>query len=240
MLLTDHESSETAKVAEFLEKFLRISNYCESECGFFSVLCIRNGQVYFYITHLSVSCQDHVKLFSDNDFPSQAAHLLSGQLLLKFLKTLKCPTFRYFMKGLGAVIKDCNNLERVEISNSYGSLHCLLEQVPNPRSCSLCIRFCLLNSFGARRLASLLPSFETVTHLNLCLAKCSPGKVTKLVAAIKHKTLEALTLNEIRLTSEVTEVLCQSLPELSALRTLAIGCVTECSYGAVKKIGCCY
>ena len=236
MLLTDHESSETAKVAEFLEKFLRISNYCESECGFFSVLCIRNGQVYFYITHLSVSCQDHVKLFSDNDFPSQAAHLLSGQLLLKFLKTLKCPTFRYFMKGLGAVIKDCNNLERVEISNSYGSLHCLLEQVPNPRSCSLCIRFCLLNSFGARRLASLLPSFETVTHLNLCLAKCSAGKVTKLVAAIKHKTLEALKLNEIRLTSEVTEVLCQSLPELSALRTLAIGCVTECSYGAVKKL----
>ena len=236
MLFTDHESSEIPKVAEFLEKFLRISNYCESECGFFSVLCIRNGQVYFYITHLSVSCQDHVKLFSDNDFPSQAAHLLSGQLLLKFLKTLKCPTFRYFMKGLGAVIKHCNNLERVKISNSYGSLHCLLEQVPNPRSCSLCIRFCLLNSFGARRLASLLPSFETVTHLNLFLAKCSAGKVTKLVAAIKHKTLEALKLNEIRLTSEVTEMLCQSLPELSALRTLAIGRVTECSYGALKKL----
>ena len=236
MLFTDHESSEIPKVAEFLEKFLRISNYCESECGFFSVLCIRNGQVYFYITHLSVSCQDHVKLFSDNDFPSQAAHLLSGQLLLKFLKTLKCPTFRYFMKGLGAVIKHCNNLERVEILNSYGSLHCLLEQVPNPRSCSLCIRFCLLNSFGARRLASLLPSFETVTHLNLFLAKCSAGKVTKLIAAIKHKTLEALKLNEIRLTSEVTEMLCQSLPELSALRTLAIGRVTECSYGALKKL----
>ena len=236
MLFTDHESSEIPKVAEFLEKFLRISNYCGSECGFFSVLCIRNGQVYFYITHLSVSCQDHVKLFSDNDFPSQAAHLLSGQLLLKFLKTLKCPTFRYFMKGLGAVIKHCNNLERVEISNSYGSLHCLLEQVPNPRSCSLCIRFCLLNSFGARRLASLLPSFETVTHLNLFLAKCSAGKVTKLIAAIKHKTLEALKLNEIRLTSEVTEMLCQSLPELSALRTLAIGRVTECSYGALKKL----
>ena len=82
----------------------------------------------------------------------------------------------------------------------------------------------------------MLPSFETITHLNLCLAKCSAGKVTKLVAAIKHKTLEALKLNEIRLTSEVTEVLCQSLPELSALRTLAIGCVTECSYGAVKKL----
>ena len=236
MLFTDHESSEILKVAEFLEKFLRISNYCESECGFFSVLCIRNGQVYFYITHLSVSCQDHVKLFSDNDFPSQAAHLLSGQLLLKFLKTLKCPTFRYFMKGLGAVIKHCNNLEHVKISNSYSSLHCLLEQVPNPRSCSLCIRFCLLNSFGARRLASLLPSFETVTHLNLSLAKCSARKVTELVAAIKHKTLEALKLNEIRLTSEVTEVLCQSLPELSALRTLAIGRVTECSYGLVKKL----
>ena len=230
MLVT--ESPEILKVADFLEKFLRISwNYCG--CGFFSVLCFRNDQVYFYITRLTLSCKDHVKLFSDNVVPSHTVYLRSGQPLLKFLKTLKCPTFRYSMKGLGAVIKHCNHLERVKISGN-NSLHCLLEQVPNPRRCSLSIRFCNLSSIGAVKLASLLPRFETVTHLNLRLTDCSARAATRLVNAIKHKTLKELELSGLRLMSPRAG---QSMPELqSALRILNISCLPGCSAEAVSQL----
>ena len=230
MLVT--ESPEILKVADFLEKFLRVSIYCE--CGFFSVLCFRNDQVYFYITRLTLSCKDHVKLFSDNVVPSHTVHLHPGRSLLKFLKTLKCPTFSYSMKGLGAVIKHCNHLERVEISGSNNSLHCLLEQVPNPRRCSLSIRFCNLSSIGAVKLAYLLPRFETVTNLNLCLTKCSARAATRLVNAIKHKTLTELELSGLRLMSPRVG---QSMPELqSALRILNISCSPGCSAEAVSKL----
>ena len=230
MLVT--ESPEILKVADFLQKFLRISwNYCG--CGFFSVLCFRNDQVYFYITRLTLSCKEHVKLFSDNVVPSHTVYLRSGQPLLKFLKTLKCPTFSYSMKGLGAVIKHCNHLERVKISGN-NSLHCLLEQVPNPRSCSLSIRFCNLSSIGAVKLASLLPRFETVTNLNLCLTECSARAATRLVNAIKHKTLKDLELSGLRLMSPRAG---QSMPELqSALRILNISCLPGCSAEAVSKL----
>lgn len=127
MLFIDYESFEIVKVVEFLEKFLCILNYCELECGFFLVFCICNGQVYFYIIYLSVFCQDYVKLFFDNDFFFQVVYLFLGQLFLKFLKIFKCFIFRYFMKGFGVVIKDCNNLECVKILNSYGFLYCFLE-----------------------------------------------------------------------------------------------------------------
>ena len=230
MLVT--ESPEILKVADFLEKFLRISlNYCG--CGFFSVLCFRNDQVYFYITRLTLSCKDHVKLFSDNVVPSHTVHLHSGQSLLKFLKTLKC-SFSYSMKDLGVVIKHCNHLERVKVSHSNNFLHCLLEQVPNPRRCSLSIGFCNLKTNGALKLASLLPRFETVTNLNLCLAKCSPTAATRLVDAIKHKTLKELELSGLRLMSPQAG---QSIPELqSALRKLNISCLPECSAEAVSKL----
>ena len=196
MLVT--ESAEILIVAEFLEKFLSIRN-CD-DCGFFSVLCFRDGQVYFYITHLELSCEHHVRLFSSNVVPSHAVQSYSGQLFPKFLKTLKCPTFRYSMKGLGEVIKHCNQLERVEISSDDNSLHYLLEQVPNPRKCSLSIRFSELSSIAAvQKLASLLPRFETVTHLDLNLAECPAKAATLLITAINHKTLEELKLSGLRL-----------------------------------------
>ena len=229
MLVTD--SSEILNVAEFLEKFLSIRN-CD-ECGFFSVLCFRDGQVYLYITHLRLSCKDHVRLFSSNVVPSHAVQSYSGQLFLKFVKTLKCPTFRYSMKGLGEVIKHCNHLERVEISSQDNSLHYLLEQVPNPRKCSLSIGFSEISSIAAvRNLASLLPRFETVTHLDLNLAKCSAKVVTRLIAAINHRTLEELNLWGLRLKRTGAG---NSLSELSTLRVLKISCLPDFSDEALTR-----
>ena len=226
------ESSEIFIVAEFLEQLQNMSYHCR--CGFSSVLCFFNGQVYFYITHLELLCEDHARLFTDH-VPSYSLRLSSGQLSLKFLKVLECSRISS-MERLGAVVKHCNHLELIEVSDSNDSLSHFLQHVPNYRRCSLSIRFCCLSSKGAIELSYLLPRFENIIQLDLRLAECSDEAVTKLVAAIKHKTLENLALSETNMTSAVTEALSQSLPELSALRTLRIRSLTECSDVTVTKL----
>ena len=228
------QNKKFLKVAQFLEEFENICGHCW--CNFSSVLCFRNGQVFFYITQLKLWCENHARLFTDSVVPPHAVHSTSGQLCVKFLKTLECHSTRFSMKSFGAVIKHCNHLERIgcefdddnldsDDCDAHDSFCHLLEQVQNPDRCSLSIGFCALTSKGAVKLASLLPSFENVNDLCLSLVKCSTDAVTRLVAAIKHKTLKELSLEigEINLTSAVVDALCQSLSELSALEELRIG-----------------
>ena len=237
------KGSKFLKVAQFLEKFNNICGF--RRCDFSSILCFRNGQVFFYITQLELRCEKHARLFTDGVVPLHAVHSTSGQLCVKFLKTLECYSTRFSMESLGAVIKHCNHLERIVCDfvdffdkfsydddkfhsgdcDAHDSVCHLLEQVPNPSVCSLSIDSCALTSTGAVKLASLLPRFENVILLNLSLVKCSTDAVTRLVAAIKHKTLKKLSLKmgEINLTSAVVEALCQSLPELLPLEELRIG-----------------
>ena len=68
------------------------------------------------------------------------------------------------------------------------------------------------------------------------LTEYSAEAVTRFVAVIKHKTLEVLNLSEINLTSAAAEALGQSLPELSALQTLQISGLNECSAETVLKL----
>ena len=228
-------SSKSLKVAEFLEKFRKFS--CNFDCGFFSVLCFHNGEVYFYITHLRLFCEDHFRLFSDFVVPSNSVHSASGPLCLKFLKTLDC--LRYgtsSMEPLGAAIKVCNHVELIQVCFSDDSLCHFLEKIPNPSSCSLSIRLCTLTSAGAVKLAYLLPRFENVTHLTLSLAECSDEAVTRLFAAIKHTTLEELELCQTNLTSAAAVALGQSLHASQALRKLNIGGFAECSDEAVTSL----
>ena len=232
MLVT--ESSEIFNVAEFLEKFQNMSYHCR--CSISSVLCFFNGQVYLYITHLELFCEDHVRLFTDYVVPSYSLHLSSGQSSLKYLKILKCSGIRFLMESLGAVVKHCNHLELIDVSHSNDSLSHFLQHVPHYSRCSLLIRFCCLSSKGAIELSYLVPRFENIIQLDLRLTECSDEAVTKLVAAIKHKTLKNLTLSETNITSAVAEALSQSLPELSALRTLKISSSTECSDNAVTNL----
>ena len=229
------ESSTFPKVAAFLQSFMYISrNYDmrgQCTCGFFSILCFRNGQFYFYITDFVLSCDNHTRLFTDTVVPSHSVRSSSGQLCLKFLKTLECYKTRCSMESLGVVIKRCNHLERIvceidENSEAGDSFCHLLKQVSNPDRCSLSIEYCALTSTGAARLASLLPRFGNVTCLCLSLAECSTGAVGKLVAAIKHKTLQKLELDGMNL--GLFKALGQSLPELSALQTLSIGASVGC------------
>ena len=94
-----------------------------------------------------------------------------------------------------------------------------------------------LTSTLADGLGQLLPELSALRRLSISsLNVCSDEAATKLVAAIKHKTLEELDLSIINLTSAATEALAQLLPELSALRTLSLGSLTECSDKAVTKL----
>ena len=234
------KGSQFLKVTQFLTEFKNILVHCS--CRFSSVLCFRNDQVFFYITHLKLWCENHARLFTYNVVAPHAVHSTSGQLCVKFLKTLECGGTRFSMKSLGAVIKHCNHLERIVCNCDYDSFDSddsdaddsfchLLEQVPNPDRCSLSFKFCALTSTEAVKLASLLPRFENVTFLYFSLVKCSTDAVARLVAAIKHKTLKGLLLEigEINMMSAVVEVLCQSLPELLPLERLRIRTLDGCS-----------
>ena len=244
------KGSKFLNMAQVLTEFKNIRGYCS--CDLSSVLCLRNGQVFFYITQLKLWCKNHARLFTDSVVPLPAVHSTSGQLCVKFLKTLECYGTRFSIESLGTVIKHCNHLERIgydsenvnsdsddsdhgnfdsDDCDAHDSFCHLLEQVPNPGMCSLSIRSSALTSTGAVKLASLLPRFENVTFLYLSLVKCSTDAVARLVAAIKHKTLKKLLLKigEINLTSAVVEAFCQLLPELLALEALGIDTWDGCS-----------
>ena len=94
-----------------------------------------------------------------------------------------------------------------------------------------------LTSAAAEALSQSLPELSALQALKICgLAECSSRAVTSLVASIKHKTLNKLTLSEINPTAAVAEALRQSLWKLSALRTLKISVLTECSAEAVTSL----
>ena len=94
-----------------------------------------------------------------------------------------------------------------------------------------------LTSAEAKALGQLLPELSALKTLKISdLVECSDDAVTKLVSAIKHKTLEELELCLMNLTSTVAGSLAQSLPELSALRTLRVSGLIECPDEAVTKL----
>ena len=94
-----------------------------------------------------------------------------------------------------------------------------------------------LTSTVAESLAQSLPELSALRKLKVSgEIKCSDDAVTKLVTAIKHKTLEELELSEMKLTSAAAEALGQALPELSALRTLKVSGLIKCSDDAVTRL----
>ena len=217
------ESSEILKVTNFVRKFYFIQLFARCYCGFLPVVCFRKDQVHFYITHLDLVCDDHARLFIDFAVPSNSEHLSSGQLCLKFMKTLQCSPSIFSMECLGAIIKHCNHLERLQILDSDDTLCHTLEQVTNPIKCSLSIRHCALTSKGAQKLAFLLPRFENVTEFELCLVKSSD----EAEAYITRKSLSKLKIPDVLSISSVNEALCSLLRTLSALQTLSTSSLAD-------------
>ena len=196
------KSSKTFNIAGFLEKLENSFHSSPCNCWFTSILCFRNGQVYFYITDLVLFCLPHARLFTDKVNSS----VLSSAL--NFLRKL-------------------DFFSRTEYFND--SICHLLEQVSNPHRCILSIEHCSLTSKGAVEFTSLLPRFQKLIRLVLHLAECSAEAVSKLFVAIKHESLEELILSGITLTSAVVESLSQSLPELTALQILQIKDSSGCT-----------
>ena len=211
------KSSGILKVTDFVRKFCAIYLVPRCLCGFLPVVCFRNDQVHFYITHLDLVCDDHARLFIDFAVPSNSEHLSSGQLCLKFMKTLHCSPSIFSMECLGAIIKHCYHLERLQILDGDDTLCHILEQVTNPLKCSLSIRHCALTSKGAQKLAFLLPRFENVTEFELCFVNCSE----EAVAYIYHKSLSTQGIRTVLLVSSVEEALGPLLDTLLVLQTLS-------------------
>ena len=89
----------------------------------------------------------------------------------------------------------------------------------------------------AESLGQLLPELSALPTLEIHgLTERSSGAGSRFFAAVKLKTLKELNLNGINVTAAETEALSQSLPELSALQTLKINGLTECSEEAVTKL----
>ena len=192
--------TESSEIQKLRNFLIGFRNISSGFCQFSAVLCMRNGLGYFYIKRLEITCDLHARLIADKVASSHPA-----QSCLKYLKTLSC------------------------VQTDGEALCPFLEQVPHPSRCTLVIKLCDLTSKGAVKLAYLLPMFENVTCLDLSLAFCSAESVTRLVAAIKHKTLKKLELCKIMLTSAVAEALGQSLRECSALDSLKISGSDGCS-----------
>ena len=195
------KSSKTFNIADFFEKFENSFRLSKCNCWFASILCFRNGQVYFYITDLVLLCLPHARLFTDKVNFS----VLSSAL--NFLRHLEFSLTEYFTDSI------CH----------------LLEQVSNPHRCILSIKHCSLTSKGAVEFAFLLSKFQKVTSLDLHLAECSAEAVSKLFAAIKHESLVELILTEITLTPAVVESLSKSVPESTALQKLQIKGSSGCN-----------
>ena len=193
------KSSQTFNVAYFLEEF---ENSGCRRCWFASILCFRNGQVYFYITDLVLRCLPHARLFTDK---VNFSVLSSAFNFLRYLELLYYESFN-------------------------DSICHLLKQVSHPHRCILSIQGCSFRSNGAVEFASLLPRFKKLTHLYLHLPECSAKAVSKLFAAIKHESLEELELSGITLTPAVVESLSQSLSELTALKKLQMKGSCGCNF----------
>ena len=222
------ESSEVFSVGDFLRRFYTQCFHGPND--FSSVLSFRDGQFQFYITDLHLGHDDHVRWFTETttiSYPCHSTSLRSEQLCLKFLRSL-CVRNRLSgqsMKDLGAMIKICKHLKSVDIIDSDDGICDLLDQIPNPGTCSLKIGqgfTCILTSAGAETLAGLLPRFNNTISLTLGLSDSCAAAVNKLVPSIAQKTLKELALCGIHLTLTAAAALGQALPEMSSLRSLCL------------------
>ena len=222
------EASEVLTVEDLIKRVLRCSVLGRGS-DFSFILRFRNGQFQFYITKLSLDCDDHARLFTESTttVPSNASRLCSEQSCLQFLSSLEyCNLSSHSVKGLGAVIGNCKHLRRIKVASGDDSICYLLEKVRNPSKCSLYIcgfySHAWLTSVGAVQLANLLPRFNNVIVLKLYLSDCCAAALDTLVTSITHKTLEKLTLYGIILTPAATKELGRSLPEMSSLEELVL------------------
>ena len=229
------ENSAAPLIGDFLRQFKTVG--CE-DCGFDSVLRFHNRKARFYITRLELCCDDHARLFTDTitiSIPSRSAKFCSKQPCLIFLRSLHCFNIMNAQnfKDLGAVVRNCKHLKTIKLNGCGDGMSELLDQIPNPSTCSLIFSgghwlrrsrdvepSCSLTSVEAEKLAGVLPRFN-VTALRLEVDDCCAAAVNRL-CSITHRTLKVLTLKSVRQTLAAAAGLGQSLSEMSSLGELKL------------------
>ena len=172
------ESSEIQGLEKFLRDFLKINDLCS--CTFSAVVGIRNGQVYFCIKHLEMTCDLHARLITDN-VASHAAHSSLRQPCLKYLKTLnfleaddsmKFPFIDRLRGSLSVVTKNLHFFPRL----TYLDLSITVDEA---------------DLFGLLEKLKLLPELEHLTLRGIALRHSMRSMVPLL---LKLKKLEMLCL----------------------------------------------
>ena len=231
------ENSVVVAVEEFFRKFeaIQCASYCS--CYFMCILRYHNGQVFFYITHLHLYCDDHADLFDVTNLTSTPSHSTSSsseRFCLKYLSFLSIDTDvnERTMKCLVTIFRDCKNLKNILFQSVTKHTCELLQYVPNPRTCRVQLGYVKISPFAigehsltsadVTKLAGLLPQFKNLVSLNLNLNNCCAEAVNKLVFSITHKTLKELGLHGIILTPVTAAALGRSISEMSSLRYLSI------------------
>ena len=226
--ITDH--SEVVKVEDFLKKYLNVPQ-CE-DCCFRCVLFFRNGQCQLYITKMELHCDNHASLFTKTSaisIPFMSTNVISEESSLKFLQGLFiCGISREKLKDLGAIITNCNYLNKIDLDDNDDCVCDLLKQVLTPSTGSRKVGPVRLSIQGritteAVKLATLLPNFNVVS-LVLDFDDCNAVEVNILVYSFAHsvKSLEVLELVGLIFTPAVVATLGQSLPEMSSLKQLCL------------------
>ena len=182
-----------------------------------------------------------------NDWPEFSAELVTRliavikQKPIKKLELTKIHLTSAVAEALGQLLRELSALKTLRISGlvkcSDDAVTKLVSAIKHKTLEELELFVMNLTSTVAESLAQSLPELSALRTLRVSgLIECSDEAVTKLVSAIKHKTLEELELSKINLTSAVAGSLGQSLPELSALRTLRVSGLIECSDEAFTKL----
>ena len=228
------ENSVVVAVGEFLRKFEAIRCDPLFPCDFTCILHYHNGQVFFYITHLLLHCNDHAALFDVTNLTSTPSHSTSSsseRFCLKYLSFLWIDTDvnEQTMKCLVTIFRDCKNLKHILFLSVTKHTCELLQHVPNPRTCRVDLDTFLfpsdqssLTSADVTKLAGLLPQFKNLVSLKLNLNDCCAEAVNKLVFSITHRTLEELELYAIILTPVTAAALGRSISQMSSLSALFI------------------
>ena len=231
------DNSAAPLIGDLLRQFKTVG--CE-KCFFNCVLRFHNGKAQFYITELLLHCDDHARVFTETITVSTLScseNSCSKQSCLKFLRSFDCYKIvnAQTLKGLGVVFRNCKHLKKLHITACGDGVSDLLDQIPNPSTCSLKIGrghgdppllyrlleqidpVFSLTAVEVEKLAVVLPRFYNIIILNLVLVDCCAAAVNKLVSGITHKTLQRLLLRGISLTPVAAAALGRLLPELSSL-----------------------
>ena len=173
-------------IGDFLRTFKTV--VCLYYCGFNYILHFHNGLTQFYITGLTLCCDDHSRLFTqaiDISAPSRAVNLCSKQSFSKFLTSLRFvgTVNAQSFKDLGAVMRNCKYLKSINLSLCGDGICEFLEQVPNPSTCSLRITI----NMDERDLRVVLESLRSSPNLGLLNRDDNPvGDRDMVKSIVKH------------------------------------------------------